>query len=282
MSFLTDGDVDEKMHSKVAIVGSRPAGVTAAIHLAQPNLDSVLSEDFMGNGFTAGGQRTATVNGTRKFPGLPTRIRGPESMNKFCEQSLRFGTHIEDEETETADTVIVATSASVKRVGLRGEEAFFAERDENEPLAVIGGCYSAVEEATRMSHLMKYGFRTYVHVLTILWNTEATECQGDGELLKNLRIRDIQTGFGERSSREWGCFMLSVTNPQRRSFRTQLQTDPDGYVVNVPGSTWTSARGIFAAGVVQAHKSAARSGCMAALEVERLIAEEEEKEMVGE
>ncbi|THV01525.1 hypothetical protein K435DRAFT_963479 [Dendrothele bispora CBS 962.96] len=151
---LTNRKVDEssKVHSQAfscysivpttwVIIGPQPG-----IYLAQANLDSVLFEGFMANGFAAGGQRTATVN-IENFHGFPTRILGPKLMDEFRDQSLRFGTRIitetiskidlslrplrywregqEDEEPETADTVIVATSASAKRVGLKGGEAYW-------------------------------------------------------------------------------------------------------------------------------------------------------------
>ncbi|THU84036.1 hypothetical protein K435DRAFT_822828 [Dendrothele bispora CBS 962.96] len=248
-----------------------------AIYLAQANLNSVPFEGFMGNGFTAGGQRTAAIN-VENFPGFPTRILGPELMDKFREQSLLFGTRIitetiskidfippsEDEEPETADTVI--------RLGLKGEGVCWQSGVSagpvcdgavtifrNKPLAIIGGGDPAAKEATCTSDLTKYG--SHIYVLTIVWNTVANECQDNGELLRNLRIKN-------------------VTNPQRRSFRTQLQTDPDGFIVTVSGTTQTSVRGVFATGDVQ--DKSAGNGCMATLEAERLIAEEEEKEMMGE
>ncbi|THV03397.1 hypothetical protein K435DRAFT_817260 [Dendrothele bispora CBS 962.96] len=250
------------MHSKreilmgsgcIGFFGSQPA-----IYLTQVNLNSVLLEGFMVNCFP-----TARIE---NFHGFPTRILSPELMDKFHEQPLRFGQ--EDEEPETADTVIVATGAGVKESGISactvcdGAVPIF----RNKPLAVTGDCDSAAEEA----NLTKYG--SYVYVITILWNTVATESQNDSELLKNFRIKNTQTGSEK---------VLAVTNPQRRSFRTQLQTDPDGYIVIVPGTDSNFCeRRFFVAGDGQ--DKVVGSGCMAALEAERLIAEEEEKEMMGE
>ncbi|THV00928.1 hypothetical protein K435DRAFT_930672 [Dendrothele bispora CBS 962.96] len=156
------------------IIGFQPA-----IYLARANFDSVLFKDSMGNGFTAGGQRAATVN-VKNFPSFPTGILGPGLMDKFRERSLRFGTRIitetiskfdlsapRTEEPETADTVIVATGASAKRLGLKGEEVYWHSETRayvvhvgavpifrNKPLAVIGhgGGDSAVEEVTCTSY----------------------------------------------------------------------------------------------------------------------------------
>jgi len=132
----------------------------------------------------------------------------------------------------------------------------------------------------------------------VLWNTVAVECQGDGDLLKNLRIKNVLNGE-ERDLAVNGLFYaigaffivslninllilgLSGHEPATALVRSQLQTDPDGYIITVPGTTQTSIKGVFAAGDVQDKRyrqaiTSAGSGCMAALEVEKLIAEEEE------
>ncbi|CAE6460327.1 unnamed protein product [Rhizoctonia solani] len=315
------------LHSKVVIIGSGPAGHTAAIYLARANLEP----GFMANGFAAGGQLTTTTD-VENFPGFPDGVNGTEMMKKFRDQSIRFGTKIitetvsqldlsrrpfrywregkEESEPETADTIIIATGASAKRMNLPGEDIYWQSGISacavcdgavpifrNKPLAVIGGGDSAAEEAT---YLTKYASHVYVLVrrnelraskimakrltnhpkVTVLWNTVAIECKGDGDLLNSLRIKDTKTGE-EKDLQVNGLFYAIGHEPATALVRDQLNTDTEGYILTVPGTSQTSVKGVFAAGDVQDKRyrqavTSAGSGCMAALEAERLLAEEEE------
>ncbi|KAJ9109358.1 thioredoxin-disulfide reductase [Naganishia friedmannii] len=267
------------------------------------------------------------------FPGFPDGIGGSEMMDKFRLQSERFGTTVitetvskldlsmrpfkywregeEDDPTafETADTIIMATGASAKRMNLPGEEEYWQSGISacavcdgavpifrNKPLAVIGGGDSAAEEAT---YLTKYASHVYVLVrrgelraskimakrlvahpkVTVLWHTAAEECKGDGDLLQSLTIRDLQTNE-TRDLPVNGLFYAIGHEPATNLVKGQLETDSDGYIRTIPGTAQTSVKGVFAAGDVQDKKyrqaiTSAGSGCMAALEAERLISEEE-------
>lgn len=325
------GEKSSKKHSKVVIIGSGPAGHTAAIYLARANLEPVLYEGMLANGFAPGGQLTTTTD-VENFPGFPDGVRGPEMMDKFRSQSERFGTEIvtetiarvdfsqrpfkywtEGEEEEgdymTADTIILATGASAKRLFLPGEDTYWQSGISacavcdgavpifrNKPLAVIGGGDSAAEEAT---YLTKYASHVYVLVrrnelraskimakrltshpkVTVLWNTVATECKGDGDLLQSLELKDTVTGE-KRELKTNGLFYAIGHEPATALVKGQLALDEDGYILVVPGTAQTSVKGVFAAGDVQDKRyrqaiTSAGSGCMAALEAERLISEEE-------
>ncbi|OWZ39587.1 thioredoxin reductase [Cryptococcus neoformans] len=325
------GEVSKKMHSKVVIIGSGPGGHTAAIYLARANLEPVLYEGMLANGFAPGGQLTTTTD-VENFPGFPEGVTGTEMMDKFRAQSERFGTKIitetvarvdlsvrpfkywtegEEEEHEfmTADTIILATGASAKRLFLPGEETYWQSGISacavcdgavpifrQKPLAVIGGGDSAAEEAT---YLTKYGSHVYVLVrrdelraskimakrltshpkVTVLWNTVATEAKGDGEVLTSLTIKNTKTGeTGDLPVN--GLFYAIGHEPATSLVKSQVELDSDGYIKTVPGTSQTSVHGVFAAGDVQDKKyrqaiTSAGSGCIAALEAERLISEEE-------
>ncbi|ORX39244.1 hypothetical protein BD324DRAFT_618976 [Kockovaella imperatae] len=325
------GEKSKKMHSQVVIIGSGPAGHTAAIYLARANLNPVLYEGMLANGFAPGGQLTTTTD-VENFPGFPDGVRGPEMMDKFRLQSERFGTKIitetivrvdlsqrpfkywtegEEEEQDfmTADTIILATGASAKRLNLPGEDTYWnsgisacavcdgaAPIFRNKPIAVIGGGDSAAEEAT---YLTKYGSHVYVLVrrdelraskimakrvtthpkVTVLWNTVAVETKGDGDLLQSLVVKNVKTGETKDLPVN-GLFYAIGHEPATALVKTQVQVDEDGYIQTVPGTAQTSIKGVFAAGDVQDKRyrqaiTSAGSGCMAALEAERLISEEE-------
>ncbi|SCZ97257.1 BZ3500_MvSof-1268-A1-R1_Chr4-2g07092 [Microbotryum saponariae] len=333
-------------HNKVVIIGSGPAGHTAAIYLARANLEPVMFEGMLANGVAAGGQLTTTTE-VENFPGFPEGIRGPEMMDLFRAQSIRFGTKVhtetvskvdlssrpfkywregaEQEEPETAETIIIATGASARRLHLPGEETYWQSGISacavcdgavpifrKKPLAVIGGGDSACEEAMYLtkvscSFAVIYGSHVYVIVrrdvlraskimanrllkhpkVTVLWNTEPVEAKGDGDLLQALVIKDTKTGEtkdlpinGLFYAIDLVCNGTAGHEPATSLVRGQLKTDEDGYIITEPGTSLTSVKGVFAAGDVQDKKyrqaiTSAGTGCIAALEAERLLAEEE-------
>jgi thioredoxin reductase (NADPH) len=177
------------MHYKVIIIGSGPAGHTAAIYTARANLQPVLYEGFMAGGIAAGGQLTTTTE-VENFPGFPEGIDGTKLTSLFRDQSEKYGTTIKtqtvievdfskkpftiktDEEEATCDTVIIATGATAKRMNVKGEHDYWQRGISacavcdgalpiyrNKPLAVVGGGDSAIEEA---SHLTKFGSKVYL------------------------------------------------------------------------------------------------------------------------
>lgn len=312
------------------IIGSGPAGHTAAIYLARAELAPVMYEGMLANGVAAGGQLTTTTE-VENFPGFPESVGGSELMDKMRAQSVRFGTDIrtetiakvdfssrpfklwpqfaEDDPPILAKTVILATGASAKRMHLPGEDTYWQNGISacavcdgalpifrNKALAVIGGGDSACEEAT---YLTKYAEIVYVLVrrdelrasgimqkrllnhpkCKVLFNTVATEAKGDGELLNCLRIKDTKTGE-EKDLNVNGLFYAIGHIPATEIVKGQLDLHDDGYVKTKPGTAQTSVRGVFAAGDVQdkVYRQAvtsAGSGCVAGLEAERLLAEEE-------
>ncbi|KAI7865091.1 thioredoxin reductase [Spinellus fusiger] len=205
-------------HHKVTIIGSGPAGHTAAIYLARANLEPFMFEGMIANGFAPGGQLTTTTD-VENFPGFPEGVMGGELMEKMREQSVRFGTTIEtetitrldcssrpfklwregseskDEPTDTTDALIIATGASAKRMHLPGEDVYWQNGISacavcdgavpifrNKPLVVIGGGDSAAEEAI---YLTKYA--SHVHVLVRRDKLRASKVMAD-RLLKHSKV----------------------------------------------------------------------------------------------
>jgi thioredoxin reductase (NADPH) len=314
------------MKEKVVIIGSGPAGHTAAIYAARANLNPLMFEGFMAGGIAAGGQLTTTTE-VENFPGFPNGIDGTELTNLFRAQSEKYGTTIKtetvikinfnsypflietDETKVEAESVIIATGATAKRMNIKGEHDYWQRGISacavcdgalpiyrNKPLAVIGGGDSAIEEA---SHLTKFGSKVYlIHrrdklrasqimqkralqnpKIEILWNSEVLEAKGGAGGLSTIVLNDT-VNHSKKDLDVGGLFYAIGHKPNTEIFQGILNLDEQGYIVTVPGTTKTNIPGIFAAGDVQDKNyrqaiTAAGSGCMAALEAERWLQERE-------
>jgi thioredoxin reductase (NADPH) len=283
----------ETRHRKVAIIGSGPAGLTAAIYAARANLEPIV---FAGN--TPLGQLMITSD-VENYPGFPNGIQGPELMQLFREQAERFGTTMVEKdvtrvefgerpfrmwvgaEEYTSDAVIVATGASALWLGLASEEEFrgrgvsacatcdgFFFRDRE--IAVVGGGDTALEEAlfltkfaSKITMLVRRDQfrgskimqdRAMTHPkIEVRWNTEVTEVRGEMTVTE-LSLRDTQTGE-ESTLGVQGLFVAIGYKPNTDLFRGQLDLDPRGYCrTAAEGETATAIEGVFVAGDVHDHK----------------------------
>ncbi|KAF7540783.1 hypothetical protein G7Z17_g12122 [Cylindrodendrum hubeiense] len=284
----------------------------------------------MANGIAAGGQLTTTTD-VENFPGFPEGIMGGELMENMKKQSERFGTEIitdtvasvdfssrpfkyttefSPDETHTADSIIIATGASARRLHLPGEDTYWSNGVSacavcdgavpifrGKPLFVIGGGDSAAEEAT---FLTKYASHVTVLVrrdvlrasnimatrllkhpkVTVRFNSAATEIKGGADgLMSHLVVKDLKTG-SEETVEASGLFYAIGHDPATSLVKGKLDMDEDGYIKTVPGTTTTNVEGVFAAGDVQDKRyrqaiTSAGTGCMAALEAEKFIADQE-------
>jgi len=307
-----------KKHNKVVIMGSGPAGLTAALYTARANLEPVMFE-----GMEAGGQLTLTTD-VENYPGFPNGILGPELIESMRKQAQRFGATsimreinsvdlsskpfkviFGDTEIET-DTLIIASGASAKMLGLESEktllghgvstcatcDGFFFKDNE---LVVVGGGDSAVEEAT---FLTKFASKVnIVHrrdqlraskimqdrafnndKIEFIWNSVVEEILGStDEGVNGVILKDVMTG--ELKNKECqGVFIAIGHNPNTSLFKGLLDMDELGYIQTKNGATETNIPGVFAAGDVQDVRyrqaiTAAGSGCMAAMDAEKHLEE---------
>jgi thioredoxin reductase (NADPH) len=304
-------------HARIVIVGSGPAGYTAAIYAARAGLEPIVVA-----GYAFGGQLMITTD-VENYPGYPEGVTGPAMMEDLQKQAERFGSRIlyEDAtsvdlstrpfavETESArlagDSLIVATGASARWLGLESEQRFVnlgvsacATCDgalyRDKPLAVVGGGDTAMEEALfltrfatrvtvihrraelRASKIMQTRALSHEKI-DFVWDAEVEEVLGE-EFVTGVRLKDVKTG-AERELAVEGLFVAIGHDPNTQLFKGQLELDDASYVKVQPGTTRTSAEGVFACGDVsdptyRQAVTAAGTGCMASIDAERWLAEE--------
>jgi len=303
----------EKIHC--LIIGSGPAGYTAAIYAARANMKPVLYQ-----GIQPGGQLTITTE-VENYPGYPDGVQGPEMMVHFEKQAARMGADIrfglatkvdfsappfkvwiDEEKLVEADSIIIATGASAKWLGLESEErlngfgvsacavcdGFFFRGKE---VAIVGAGDTAAEEALYLSKLC-----STVHMfirreemraskvmqervqrtpnIKVYWNTNTDEILGENKV-ESVRIKNVKTGELQTIPIS-GFFVAIGHQPNSDIFKGWLDMDEAGYLKTIPGTTKTNIEGVFAAGDVQDKiyrqaVTAAGSGCMAALDAERYL-----------
>lgn len=306
---------------KVLIIGSGPAGYTAAIYAARADLKPVLYQ-----GLQPGGQLTITTD-VENFPGYPEGISGIEMMEDLKKQAERFDADVrwgvvtsvdftsrpfkiivDEEKTIIAETVIIATGATAKWLGLKSEHKyrgygvsacavcdgfFFKGKD----VAVVGGGDTAAEDSTYLAKLCRKVYLIHrrgemraskamqnkVYCTTNierLFGYVPVEIFGEKNV-EGLVIKNVETETTENLAVD-GLFIAIGHTPNSTIFQGQLEMDEAGYIYTHPGTSRTSVRGVFAAGDVRDHVymqavTAAGTGCMAAIEVERFLSSEHEQ-----
>ena len=306
-------------HTKVLILGSGPAGYTAAIYAARAMLKPILVF-----GSEPGGQLTTTTD-VENFPGYSKVIQGPWLMEEMKGQAKAVGTEmIQDHikkvdlskkpfeaigdsgEIYTADSFIISTGAQARWLNLKSEQEFrgfgvsacatcdgffFKEKE----VAVVGGGDTAMEEALYLANLCEKV--TVIHrrdelraskimqdralnhpKISFLWNSAVEEVLGDEQGMNGLSIKNLKNGELTKHPFD-GMFVAIGHTPNTQLFEGQLEMDENGYLKVQSGSTYTSREGIFACGDVQDHiyrqaVTAAGTGCMAAIDAERWLAEQ--------
>lgn len=300
------------------IIGSGPAGYTAAVYASRAGLSPILY-----TGGQPGGQLTITTD-VENYPGYPEGVQGPQMMMDFEAQARRFGTDIryglatkvdfsnanlhkvwiDNNHLIESPAVIIATGASAKWLGLESEQrlnghgvsacavcdGFFFR---NQEVAIVGGGDTACEEASYLAKLCK---KVYMIVrrdelrasqimqnrvkslpnLEILWNTETEEVLGDNEVV-GVKVKNLKTNESTLLD-VTGFFVAIGHQPNTDIFKEFINMDAAGYIQTIKGSTKTNIEGVFACGDAQDNiyrqaVTAAGTGCMAALDAERYLAE---------
>lgn len=312
--------MEKSVKTKVLIIGSGPAGYSAAIYAARASLDPV-----MVTGSVPGGQLTITTD-VENYPGFADVIQGPWLMDQMRAQAKHVGTNIIDDHIKsvdfnhkpfkaigesgteyTADTVIISTGAQAKWLGIPSEMKFqgfgvsgCATCDgffyRNKEVMVVGGGNTAVEEALYLTnHASKVTLihrrdslraekvlqnRIFEHPkVTVIWDTVLDEVLGTEAPLgvTGARVKNVKTGETSDIKLD-GVFIAIGHAPNTEMFKGMLEMDHENYIVTRPGSTETNIPGVFAAGDVQDKiyrqaVTAAGSGCMAALQVNKYLME---------
>jgi thioredoxin reductase (NADPH) len=304
-------------HVECLIVGSGPAGYTAAIYAARADMKPVMYE-----GLQPGGQLTITTD-VENYPGYPDGIEGPHMMDNFKKQAVRFGTDVRfgmvtsvdltngrpfkaivDEQKEIlADTIIIATGASAKWLGIPSEQRLngggvsacavcdgFFYRGQD--VAIVGAGDTACEEASYLSKIcnkvymivrkdhfkaskaMEHRVKNLANI-EILYNSTTDDILGE-TVVEGVRVLNTETGEKREISVK-GFFVAIGHKPNTDIFKGQLEMDDQGYLKTIPGTTKTNIEGVFACGDVQDKTyrqavTAAGTGCMAALDAERFLA----------
>ncbi len=307
-------------HTKVLIIGSGPAGYTAAIYAARANLKPVLVQ-----GMQPGGQLTITTD-VENYPGFADPIQGPWLMEQMSAQAAHVGTELitdlivdidfskrpfvakgDSGDEYIAETVVIATGAQARWLGIPSEDAFqgfgvsacatcdgFFYRGKE--VVVIGGGNSAVEEALFLTNFATKV--TLIHrrdslraekiaqdrlfrnpKIAVVWDSAIDEILGDTDPVRSVtgvRVKNVKTGATEVIKTD-GVFVAIGHTPSTALFKGKVAMDDEGYIITAPDSTATSVEGVFAAGDVKDKTfrqavTAAGMGCMAALEAERTLA----------
>lgn len=304
-------------HTKVLIIGSGPAGYTAAIYAARANLKPMIVA-----GMQPGGQMTITTE-VENYPGFAAAIQGPWLMEQMKAQAEHVGTTIindlivsvdlqsqpkkcvgDNGDIYLADTVIIATGAQAKWLGLPSEQTFqgkgvsacatcdgFFYRGKE--VLLVGGGNTAVEEAIFLTNFAtkvtvihrREGFRAEKIMqerlfknpkINVLWHTTLDEVLGDASGVTGARLKNVQTGAASDIKVD-GVFIAIGHKPSTGVFKGHVEMDEDGYILTKPDSTATKIPGVFAAGdvkdkIFRQAVTAAGMGCMAALEADKFIA----------